>query len=99
MRFGLLGPVAVACGGVLVSVPAPIARSLLAALLLLLNANRVVPAQRLVDVLWGDDPPASAVSSLHNHLRRLRARLGKEEAIPYPGGCAGLPDRGGGRGP
>jgi DNA-binding SARP family transcriptional activator len=51
------------------------ARNVLAALLL--NANRVVSAGRLVDVLWGDDPPASAVPSLHNHVMRLRAALGE----------------------
>ena len=77
MRFGVLGAVG-AGAGELVSVRSPMARNVLAALLL--NANRVVSAGRLVDVLWGDDPPASAVPSLHNHVMRLRAALGETGA-------------------
>jgi DNA-binding SARP family transcriptional activator len=73
MRFGLLGTVAVDCGGKSASVRWPMPRSVLAALLL--NANRVVSAGRLIDVLWGDEPPASAVGSLQNHVMRLRALL------------------------
>jgi DNA-binding SARP family transcriptional activator len=78
MRFGLLGVVAVRRGGSLVPVQAPMPRSVLAALLL--NANRVVAADRLIDILWGDDPPATAVASLHNHVRRLRAHLADVDA-------------------
>jgi DNA-binding SARP family transcriptional activator len=48
-------------------------RTVLAALLL--NANQVVSAGRLIDVVWGDDPPATAVGSLHNHVARLREHL------------------------
>lgn len=80
MRFGVLGAVAVGSGGVLGPVRWPMPRSLLA--VLLLNANRVVSAGRLVEVLWGDDPPTTAMASLHNHVMRLRSLLagGEKEA-------------------
>ncbi|HEX6526107.1 MAG TPA: AfsR/SARP family transcriptional regulator [Streptosporangiaceae bacterium] len=73
IRFGVLGPVGVADGGVLTAVPGPMPRTVLAALLI--SANRVVGAGHLVDVLWGENPPATAMASLHNHVRRLRAGL------------------------
>jgi hypothetical protein len=41
-------------------------RALLA--LLLLNAGRVVPTDTLVDQLWGERPPRTAVTSLQNFL-------------------------------
>src|SRR5579859_6395293 len=55
IRFGLLGPVVMRRGGALVPVRAPMLRSLLAALLL--NANRVVAVEDLIDILWGEQPP------------------------------------------
>ena len=55
---------------------APKQRALLA--VLLLNANTVVARDRLVDVLWGDEPPRSAVSSLQVYVHGLRRALGAE---------------------
>ncbi len=43
--------------------------------LLLLEAGRVVPVDRLVDLLWGDEAPPSARASLRTHVARLRAQL------------------------
>lgn len=42
---------------------------------LALRAGTPVPVDRLVDVLWGDDPPRTAVRSLHSHVARLRQAL------------------------
>ena len=78
IRFTVLGPVRVSRGGETVAVRWPMARSVLAALLL--NANRIVPVDSLVDVVWGDMPPTTAVASLHNHVMRLRALLGEGAA-------------------
>src|SRR3954454_21525776 len=47
----------------------PKQRALLA--LLLLNANAVVSRDRLVDALWGGEPPKSAVSSLQVYVHGL----------------------------
>jgi len=48
-------------------------RRLLAALLV--QANTVVPADRLIDVLWGEQAPATAAHNLHNLVWRLRSVL------------------------
>jgi DNA-binding SARP family transcriptional activator len=45
---------------------------------LLLRANEVVPQDRLVDALWGEAPPASAVTALHGYVSRLRRVLGPD---------------------
>ena len=46
--------------------------------LLLCQPNTVVPASRLVDGLWGDDPPASAANLVQGYVSGLRKALGKE---------------------
>jgi DNA-binding SARP family transcriptional activator/nucleotide-binding universal stress UspA family protein len=43
--------------------------------LLLLNANRVVPSARLMDELWGDDPPETGAKALQMHVSQLRKAL------------------------
>ncbi len=49
-------------------------RSLLA--LLLMGGGVAISRDRLIDELWGEHPPASAVSALHVHLSKLRGLLG-----------------------
>jgi DNA-binding SARP family transcriptional activator/Tfp pilus assembly protein PilF len=44
--------------------------------LLALQAGTVVVAARLVDALWGEEPPRTAVKSLHSHVARVRQALG-----------------------
>ncbi|GHF88684.1 putative ATPase/DNA-binding SARP family transcriptional activator [Amycolatopsis bartoniae] len=69
MRFGVLGPLesAVPVGG-----PRP--RALLA--LLLLDAGRVVSFERLVDGLYGEEPPTA--NALQAQVSRLRRKLGAD---------------------
>ena len=77
MEYRLLGPLEViGDGGVLIDVPAPKRRALLAALLL--EANRPISPARLTEALWGDDAPPAAEASLQAHVSRLRRedRLG-----------------------
>ena len=73
-RFGVLGPLALERDGQTISLPSGRQRSLLA--LLALSAGVPMSRDRLIDELWGDRPPASAVSALHVHLSKLRALLG-----------------------
>ena len=40
--------------------------------------NQVVPADRLVDALWEDEPPETAKKALQVYVSRLRKALGKE---------------------
>jgi hypothetical protein len=46
--------------------------------LLLLQPNTVVPAARLVDGLWGDEPPGSATNLVEGYVSGLRKALGKD---------------------
>jgi DNA-binding SARP family transcriptional activator/predicted RNA-binding Zn ribbon-like protein len=48
-------------------------RLLLAALLL--DAGRIVPIDRLIDLLWDGDPPRSARGAVHTYVGRLRQTL------------------------
>ncbi|MDO0939015.1 BTAD domain-containing putative transcriptional regulator [Streptomyces sp. DG2A-72] len=74
MRFGVLGPLAIwSADGELVGVPEAKVRSLLAALLT--AQGQVVSADRLVDELWGDAPPANAAGALQTLVSRLRKVL------------------------
>ena len=43
--------------------------------LLALRAGEVVSRDALVDALWGDDPPATAVKTLQGHVARVRRAL------------------------
>ncbi|MFF0727250.1 BTAD domain-containing putative transcriptional regulator [Streptomyces sp. NPDC004134] len=79
MRFGVLGPLAVwTAGGQAVRVPEVKVRSLLADLLI--HAGRAVPADRLVDDLWGGSPPANPAGALQTRVSQLRRAL--EDAEP-----------------
>src|SRR4051812_20645494 len=69
----LLGPLEVECADGPVRIGAAKERLLL--VLLALNAGRVVAAERLVDALWGEDPPESAGVSLRVLISRLRKGL------------------------
>ncbi|MGH9181363.1 MAG: AfsR/SARP family transcriptional regulator, partial [Acidimicrobiales bacterium] len=73
LEFGILGPLEVRSGGALVDVGRPKQRAVLAALLL--QANRVVPVDVLVDQLWGDTPPARATGALQVYISGLRRSL------------------------
>ena len=75
MRFCVLGALAVeGVDGTPIEIGARKRRALLAALLL--EGGRPVSAERLIDLLWGDEPPPAAVESLHAHVSRLRRDLG-----------------------
>jgi DNA-binding SARP family transcriptional activator len=54
--------------------------------LLLLDAGRVVSVDRLVDALWGEQPPRTAVTSLQNFVSQLRKLLGPEILETKPPG-------------
>jgi DNA-binding SARP family transcriptional activator len=74
MRFGILGPLEVGDDhGRRIALRAHKQRALLA--IMLLRANKVVSADRLVEDLWSGRPPASATKSLQVHVSRLRRAL------------------------
>src|SRR6516164_9084217 len=73
LRFGVLGPLAAWVDGQVVSLGGVKQRLVLAGLLS--NANNVVSVDRLVDILWGDEPPEDAASTLAKYVSRLRVAL------------------------
>ncbi|MCT2582619.1 AfsR/SARP family transcriptional regulator [Actinophytocola gossypii] len=72
-RFCLLGPVQVLVGEHPVPMGGPGMRGVLA--MLLLEPNQVVPLDRMVDVLWAHEPPASARTMVQGYVSGLRQRL------------------------
>jgi DNA-binding SARP family transcriptional activator len=54
--------------------------------LLVLNAGRVVATDRLLDELWGEQPPRTAPTSLQNMVSNLRKALGAERLETRPPG-------------
>ena len=74
LQFRILGPLEVSRDGAVVDVGARKQRAVLA--LLLLNANRVVSTERLIDELWGKSPPETARSALQVYVAALRKALG-----------------------
>ncbi len=75
----LLGPLEVDVDGRILDVRRQKQRALLA--LLALRAGEVVPTDRLIDELWGDEPPKTAVGSLQNFVSELRKMLGAEVLV------------------
>jgi DNA-binding SARP family transcriptional activator/pimeloyl-ACP methyl ester carboxylesterase len=76
MDFRLLGPLEVFAGHVPVRVAAGKQRALLA--ILLLNGNRTVSREQLVDSLWGEAVPESAQKMVQIQVSQLR------KALPEP---------------
>jgi DNA-binding SARP family transcriptional activator len=82
-EFRVLGPVEAAVDGNPVRLPASKPRALLA--LLLLNRNRVVSTEQLIEGLW-DDPPETAAKALQGYVSQLRRALGAERVETRPPG-------------
>ena len=76
LEFRILGPLEVSTETGHVALGGPKQRGLLA--ILVLEAGRVVPTDRLVDLLWGEVAPRTATASLQNAVGRLRRVLGSE---------------------
>ncbi len=73
MDFRILGPLEVRDGDREVRLRAGKERALLA--LLLVNANRTLAIDRIVDDLWGEDVPESAQKMVQIHVSKLRKVL------------------------
>jgi DNA-binding SARP family transcriptional activator/basic membrane lipoprotein Med (substrate-binding protein (PBP1-ABC) superfamily) len=73
MSFHVLGPLEVRVDGEELAIGGAKQRAVLA--VLLLHEGEVVPVARLVDEVWGDDPPPSAAHTLESYISRLRQLL------------------------
>jgi DNA-binding SARP family transcriptional activator len=76
VEFAILGPLEAREDGTPISLGGPKQRALLA--MLLLEAGRVVSLDRLLEALWEENPPATAVASLQNFVAQLRKALGPD---------------------
>ncbi|HTU05593.1 MAG TPA: AfsR/SARP family transcriptional regulator, partial [Trebonia sp.] len=81
--FAVLGPVRAWHDGAEIDLGSPQQRAALA--VLLLRAGAHVPAEAVVDALWPEDPPRSAVGTVRTYVYRLRKLLGGEELIRSAG--------------
>jgi YVTN family beta-propeller protein len=78
MEYRILGPLEVAGQDREVVLGGGRQRSLLA--LLLLHANAVVLSDRLIEELWGDAPPPTAVKTVQVYVSQLRKALRADDA-------------------
>lgn len=83
-EFRVLGPLEIEQDGALIRIGAPKERALL--LFLLLNADAVVPADRIIDALWGSAPPPSAKKLVQLYVSHLRDKLGRAAIETVPPG-------------
>ena len=86
MDFRILGPLEVLEGRELLHLSGGKQRTLL--VLLLLHNGESVSTERLIDVLWGERPPASAANSVHVYVSQLRKLLGEGRLATNGGGYA-----------
>jgi DNA-binding SARP family transcriptional activator len=73
MEFRLLGPVEAWNGGKQVRLGGAKPRALLTALLL--DHGRIVPVERLIEAIWGEDPPTTVRAVLQTYVASLRRSL------------------------
>jgi DNA-binding SARP family transcriptional activator/class 3 adenylate cyclase len=78
IEFRVLGPLQVVKEERVLALGGRKQRGLLA--LLLLDRDRVVPRDRVIDALWGQRPPASAANSVHVYVSKVRRLLEDEES-------------------
>ena len=76
VTYQLLGPVAALVDGRTVDLGGPRQRGVL--VVLLTHAGGVVPASRIIDAVWGDEPPDSAANLLQRSISQLRKAVGRE---------------------
>ena len=76
VQYRILGPVELRVADQPRPLGGPRACNLLATLLL--AAGSVVPVDRLSEVLWGDNPPRTAITALQGVISQLRRLLGPE---------------------
>ena len=86
MEFRLLGPLEVVDGATSLPIAARKQRALLA--VLLLDANRTVSRERIVDDLWGDAVPDSARKMVQTYVSQLRRVLPEPRLHTRPPGYA-----------
>ncbi len=75
MEYGLLGTLQVLDQGVVVTPTAPKLRSTLA--MLIVNHNRTISRTTLIDEIWPEDPPLTAMETLNTYVYQIRKLLAR----------------------
>jgi DNA-binding SARP family transcriptional activator/tetratricopeptide (TPR) repeat protein len=73
VEYGILGPLEVTHEAVAMRLGGPRERVILA--MLLLEANQIIPVDRLIDAVWDDSPPPTARGQVQICISNLRRRL------------------------
>src|SRR5262245_12507360 len=84
MEFQILGQVQVSDVDRVVGLGSPKERCVLASLLI--RANQVVSLERLVDEVWGEEPPDNPPAAIHAYISRLRGALDPDRGRGKTGG-------------
>jgi DNA-binding SARP family transcriptional activator len=90
LEFRILGPIAA------ITRSRRLARSASAPGILLLNVNRVVSTDQLIDLPWGEQPPTSGATALQERVSQLRKALGEAGSVivtrppGYPSGSTAV---------
>src|SRR6266511_6338211 len=84
MEFRILGPLQVLDEGH--ELPLGGGRNITKHTVLLLDPNRVVSRDRLIDELWGGSPPDPAPTALQVYVSQLRKALGRDLILTQPPG-------------
>jgi DNA-binding SARP family transcriptional activator/tetratricopeptide (TPR) repeat protein len=79
MEFRLFGEIGLRVADRVLDVGTPRQQAVLA--VLAVDAGRPVPIEKLVDRVWGDEPPAEARNVLYSHLSRIRRLVNQENAV------------------
>jgi SARP family transcriptional regulator, regulator of embCAB operon len=81
LRFGLLGPLLLTVAGTPVALGTPKQRAVFA--MLLINRNRAIGTESLIDAAWDQSPVSAAHNSIHSYVSNLRRILAGAGADPY----------------
>ena len=84
LELRILGPLEVSNETGHVALGGPKQRGLLA--ILVVEVGHVVPTERLIDLLWGEEAPKTATASLQNSVARLRRVLGADVLVTHAPG-------------
>src|SRR5258708_12138606 len=82
----LLGPLEVERDGQMLKLGGAKVRTLLADLAL--HLGETVSMDKLIDDLWGEQPPVSAQHAVEEYVSKLRKKLGKAALVTQPPGYA-----------
>ncbi len=82
LHFAVLGSFRVDRDGRELDLGPRLQRALLA--ILVVDAGHVVPVDRLIDLLWRDEPPAAATASVQAYISQLRRVLEPDRLVRAP---------------